>query len=433
MTHIFLNYAEADANLAKRIYADLLAKGIKVWAMDFDCPPGEDVVVAGRQALEMSDTCLVLMTKKYMRVPGAVQLAEWAQEAGKTVIPIIADRGVQPPAGMADEVNMKRRYAQAIDILAEKLPMNTEPAEELPIWQAGNEAYALQDYDEAIALYQDIDESDPIQLHSRAAAANALRKHAEALLDLNKAVELAPDSDLIRRNRSVALGGLGEHEKALDDDKHALKINDQDPRNWSNYAMTLAALERFDEARDAITQAVDLVPDNERYLYQKGVVLARAGDNEAALEALETAIALDESYEEALAWRRVVWGRLGRHEEALEEVTQAIRKNPQRGGPYITRALLNFYLERYDDTIQDANAAIERSEQHYLPGLFNRAIAYWKLGDTETAMVDYAEAMALLPELGTEAGIRNNAESELTSAPALEILAAIEQKAKEAE
>ncbi len=426
MTQIFLNYADADDSLAKRIYADLLAKGIKVWAADYDCPPGQDPPLAGRDALQASDFCVVLFTKKYMRLPGTLELVTWAQEAGKTVLPIIADRGLSLPEGLPEGVNLKRRYGQGIEQLAASLPQNTDPSEHIPAWQLGNEAYHLTDYEEAVAMYDEIDESDPIQLHSRAAALNALRKHEDALVDLNKAVELAPDSDLILRNRSVALGGLGQHDDALQDDQHALALNDQDARNWSNHAMTLAALERFDEARQSAAKAVELDPDNERYRYQQGVVLARAGDNDEALAALEKAIEENPDYEEALAWRRVVWGRMGRHQEALEEINQAVRKYPQRGGPYITRSLLNFYLERYDEAIQDANAAAERSEQHYLPALFNRAIAYWKLGDTETAIADFKQAIEVLPELGTEAGIRNNAESELTSEPALAILQAIQ-------
>lgn len=416
-----------DESLAKRIYADLLAAGVRPWLAIYDLAPGQDPTEIQTAALRTSEVVIVLLSKRLLRDQETIALAGQALSDGKTVLPVLADLGVNTPAGWPEGIRLKRRYGEAIQELIYRSPKTGDPIAEVPAWQQGNEAYALEDFEGAEELYKTLKSPDALALHSRAAAYNALRKHAEALADLDLAIAEDGNHALYYRNRSVAHAGLGELEKALADDHKAIELAPQDPRNWSSSAITLTALERFEEAESAILKALEIRPESNIYLYQHGLIRAKAGDHTGALEILEKALAQNPDNEQAQIWRRIIWGRMGRYDEALADVDKLIKRQPKRGGNYVTRSLINFYMERYTEAVKDASAALERSAEHQLAGFYNRAIAQWKLGEKEKAQQDMLSAIQLLPVLKTEAGIRSNAESDLTSQPGLEILAALKE------
>ena len=424
----FINYVEDDEVLAKRIYADLLRAGVRPWAAAYDLAPGDLVMATVENALQASDYVIVMLTKKYWRAPEHLALTESAISGGKTIIPLIADRGVKVPDDWADPIQLKRRYADAVNDLIARLPADSEPLEDVPAWQRGNEAYFIGDFDGALEAYKEIpdEELSAITLNSRAAAYNALRKHTEARTDLDRAIELDPTLASAYRNRALALASLGDYEATLADDRKAIELDPDSPRGYSSQAMTLMALERLDEARKSVDEAISRAPDVPHYHYQRGLILNKMDDLDGALAAYEHALQLEPDKNDAAIGRRIVLGRLGRHEEVLAEVNQEIKRNPRKGGNYITRSLINFYLERYEEAAQDATAALERSPENQPAALFNRAIARWQLGEADAAAQDFLAAIKLYPTLASAQGILNSAESDLTSAPALAILESLQ-------
>lgn len=420
MHSTFLNYLPEDEALAKRIYADLLAAGIRPWMAIYDIMPSENPAKAQEKALEASKAMIVIVTKKYVRSKDAVRLTEAAKKAGKKIIPVLADRGIALPSGLPGPIQLKRRYSEAVQEIIAQLPADQPPLKEIPPLQRGNEAFAIGDYEGALKAYKEAKEENVTIFNCRAAAYNALRQHEEALAELNRAVELDPNSDLAYRSRALAYAGMGRYDEALLDDTKAIELDPNSPFNWSSCAMTLAALEQYEDAQAAIETALGYVPDEPLYHYQLGYILGKAGQYEEALNAYNRALELNPAYTEAMIGRRMMLGRLGRYDEALAEVDKEIRQNPRKSSHYITRSLINFYLERYEEAVNDATAALERGGQ--LPALYNRAIALWRMGEQDKAHQDFLKGIQLHPPLGTERYIRQNAESELTYQAGMEIL-----------
>jgi len=415
----FINYSPEDEILAKRIYADLLAVGLRPWLLGFDRLPGDDIARAQERALAEAGVMVVLLTKKFLR--HTAQTALLAQ--AKTIIPILADVGIKAPDGLPEPIQLKRRYSEAISELIAKLPTPTAPPlDELPDLQCGNEAYHLGDYEGALEYYQEIDAPDAVALHCLGAAYNALRQPEKALEALNQALAQENKLALIYRNRGLAYSAMGHYEEALADDQRAIELETDLPQNWSSSAMTLVNLGRYDEAKTAIQKALELSPANAHYHYQLGIIHSRAGDHAAALAAFDAALALNADHTDSQVARQVALGRLGRYDEALADIDREIKRKPRKAGNYVTRSLVNFYLERYADCVKDATAALERGQEHRLPALYNRAIANWQLGNTAAAEADLLLAISMHPDLSSATGIRRNAESELTSEPAVAIL-----------
>ncbi|MBZ0309449.1 MAG: tetratricopeptide repeat protein [Anaerolineae bacterium] len=430
MDRAFINYLDEDETLGKRIYADLLKAGVRPWMTIYDAAPGDDQEKVTRAALENSQYVVSIVTKKSQRDASFTERLQ--QAVGKKILAVLADMGVHAAEGAA-EIKLKRRYGEAIQELAAMLPAEAEPLEEVPPFQRGNEAYNLEDYDGAVEHYTaavQADSSHAEAYNGRAAAYNAVRQHQKALDDLNKAIELNPEIPKYYRNRSLALSGLKRNEEALADDRKGLEMEPDSPRVWSSYGMTLLALERFEESKQAVEKALELRPNEAHYYYQLGVIASRAGSLEAALEAYTKALSLAPDDADIDSGRRLVLGRLGRYDEVLAEINHEIKKNPRKGGAYITRSLINFYMERYEDAVKDATMALERGQASQPAAYYNRAIAHWKAGQADQAKLDLLNAIRLMPDLGSAAGIQNSAESELTREPGLAILDALKSEEK---
>lgn len=430
MDRPFINYLDEDETLAKRIYADLLKAGVRPWMTVYDAAPGDDREKVTHAALENSQHVVMLVTKKSQRDSAFVERIQ--QAAGRKVLAVLADMGVQAPEGAA-EIKLKRRYGEAVQELAAMLSAAAEPLDVVPPFQRGNEAYHLEDYDGAVEHYTaaiQADDSYAEAYNGRAAAYNAVRQHQKALVDLNKAIELNPDVPKYYRNRSLALSGLRQNEEALVDDQKGLEMEPDSPRVWSSYGMTLLALERFEEAKQAVEKALELHPNEAHYYYQLGVIASRAGHLEEALEAYNKALSLAPDDADIDSGRRLVLGRLGRYDEVLAEINHEIKKNPRKGGAYITRSLINFYMERYEDAVKDATMALERGQASQPAAYYNRAIAHWQAGQADQAKSDLLNAIRLMPDLGSPAGIQNSAESERTREPGLAILEALKAEGK---
>lgn len=429
MYSTLINYTEEDSQLAERLYVDLLAGGVRPWMAAYDVAPGDDDIEAEQQALSNSQYMVVLLTKKYLRNSIAVDLTQSALRAGKKVIPVLADIGIKTPDGLPEPIKLKKRYAEAVQELLAALPRET-PLNTLPALQRGNAAFLDGAYEEALDAYSDIKEHTADSLNNRAAALNALRQHEEALQDVSKAIEINPHVAKFYVNRSLALSAVGRHEEALTDDQKALELEPQSPRVWSSHSMTLYALNRLDEAVEAVNKAIEINADEPHYYYQLGMIMLKAEKYEEAIKALDMALHLDPENTEAAGIRQIVLGKTGRVDEALEQINREIKRNPRQGGNYVTRSLINFYLERYEDAVKDATAALERGQQTQPAPFYNRAIANWKLGNQAAAQDDLLKAIAIYKDLGTAAGIRGAAESDLTREPGLEILAALQADGK---
>src|SRR5688572_14090540 len=152
MYSTFINYTEEDSLLAKRLYAELLAAGIRPWVAAYDIAPGDDENTIERQAMQNSKAVILLISKKFLRNPIAVDLINEAQQLGKKLIPVVADRGVNVPEGMPAPIQLKKRYGEAVQEIISQLEPDGEPITDLPLLQQGNEAYFDGEYEEALKL-----------------------------------------------------------------------------------------------------------------------------------------------------------------------------------------------------------------------------------------------------------------------------------------
>jgi len=90
------------------------------------------------------------------------------------------------------------------------------------------------------------------------------RKHADAVVSLNKCIKILPNfyPAYILRGRSYAI--LGDYEKAEADFNHAISLNPENPDGYKNIGFVYLLQKKTDAAESALNEALKHDPKNEK-------------------------------------------------------------------------------------------------------------------------------------------------------------------------
>lgn len=88
------------------------------------------------------------------------------------------------------------------------------------------------------------------------------------------------------------------------------------------------------------------------------------------------------------------------HAEALASYDKALKMKPKLVEAHINRGACLLYLGRTDEAITVLTTAIETQNDHLPDALYNRALAYERLGQSKAAYLDFKKALELRPDWG---------------------------------
>src|SRR3546814_21157650 len=120
-------------------------------------------------------------------------------------------------------------------------------------------------------------------------------RFAEAVADLDKAIELDPFDDWAFLSRGDAFLELGEAERALADYGQVIELEPENPAGYSHRRDALLDLGRRDDALADIEIALRLAPDTSDNYVRRGIVLVDQGPYPLAQIHSAKAIALHEN------------------------------------------------------------------------------------------------------------------------------------------
>jgi len=185
----------------------------------------------------------------------------------------------------------------------------------------------------------------------------------EALLDLDKAVELDPNNVYAWANRGIARVQVGDFAGARSDLAKAEAIDPSFVQNGIGRGMLADVERRPRDAVEAYTKALDQEPDN-RY---------------------------------AIVHRATAYASLGNTQGALADLTSIVEKMPDDPDGYVDRG--NFYLDQreYDKAIADFDKAHSIDPSSEWP-LANRGLARVRKQDFVAAASDLDAAAKINPK-----------------------------------
>ncbi len=221
-----------------------------------------------------------------------------------------------------------------------------------------------------------------------------------ALVDIKRAVQLAPDY-------SEAYSGLGsiyfemrEYQKAIAVYGLALKIAPNNSDYCYNQAMAYVRLKDWDNALSLLTVIIGLEQDNAEAFFERATVYDAMGKHDKALLDLDSAISLNPraKYYAYRAESALDFGcDACASKSALSDLTEAIRLDPKDSQSFLVRSIIHAGLEDYESELSDLNVAVKLSPlsaEAYL----NRYNCLKNLGDHVKAMPDWIVYCAIMSQ-----------------------------------
>jgi tetratricopeptide (TPR) repeat protein len=281
------------------------------------------------------------------------------------------------------------------------------------------------------ALSQVIDaaEAPPEQKAEALALRSTVQRDDERkMADINRAVELMPESPDYVRLRAQHFYSEEKFDEALADIDRALELEADHAASHELRGMILLGLERYDDALKSFDRASELAPEAALPYQHRAELYQKKGDPEKAIEQLTKALELSPDNVATLLVRAGVHYEMKQTDRALEDIERAIQLQPQLVHPHLMRAEILASTERIDDAIDqleellklaprqvlvlnrlgtfyvvdgkprkaiDAFSRILEEDSGDFRARLSRADAYLNIGEHEEAVADFERAITI--------------------------------------
>ncbi len=179
----------------------------------------------------------------------------------------------------------------------------------------------------------------------------------EAIVPLQKSVELSTEDAEAHNNLGVALQELGRFEKAEAYLKQAIMLKPEFSLAYSNLGNTQQKLGKQEAAEVSYKNAIALQPDRAEAHHNLGALLRQSGRFDEAEAAFRQAIALKPDNPEAFNGLGNTLAKLGRLDEAKGSYDQCLSLQPSHDEALFNRSMLLFEKNEFELALSDASAS----------------------------------------------------------------------------
>lgn len=285
---------------------------------------------------------------------------------------------------------MSQALAKAYEELLEEDPRDPET-----LVRRADLYYAHHDYvkalDDVNTAFKYFDPNDAEALYPayqvRARIYQRQKKYAEALADLNKILEMAPQEYGTIFQRANVLYEMGRYNEAKADYNLMLRLNPASQDALLGLARVDVKQNNLGTANELADRAVALTPNRSEIYLGRASVRRLMGNDPGAVEDYITAISVDDqSTGNALAY--LVETSRHNYPVVMSGLSNAISKAPRNGMFYFIRAMIAQGHCHYLAAIADYDKIINENLDSY-PGL-NGALAecFYYLGKYDRALLN---------------------------------------------
>lgn len=232
--------------------------------------------------------------------------------------------------------------------------------------QQAQHLYQQGDFEQALAIYRELLQSDP---------------HDPALLHAC----------------AVLLAQTGDHQAALKQINAALKNASNNETLFNSKGNILLALNRFDEAIQAYQAAIALKPHYAPAYNNLGNCYYHQQNLSDAKSAYQKAITLQPHYPDAYYHLGITLAHLGELPEAIHALQKTIEYQPHHAGAYGQLAEIYLQQTNYADAIAAFQSRLDLQPQH-APTYHSLGMAYYQSAQYPEAIAAFEQCLALNPK-----------------------------------
>jgi tetratricopeptide (TPR) repeat protein len=214
-----------------------------------------------------------------------------------------------------------------------------------------------------------------------------LDRFEEALVELDKCIELDPKEYSYYVDKGNVLDNLNKSQETIEIVTNALLIK-KSAWAYAIRAQAYCSLKKDQEAYDDIQLAIALEPHSTAAIVDRATYLYRLGRHSEALEDYDRIVddgLLNSENElaEVYSWKANSLFDLKRNDEALLSIDEALKLNPSSGYLYSVKGEMLYMLGRYEEAIQCCSKSIQ-VDHNYEYGYYMRSLAYRALTIKDT-------------------------------------------------
>jgi tetratricopeptide (TPR) repeat protein len=255
--------------------------------------------------------------------------------------------------------------------------------------------------------------ASPGPLRARASILRALGKNEQALADMAKLIEMAPDEVTLYEEQAKALADLKRYDQALVSLDKARQFAPHSVVPLTYRAQIHVQMNNLDAALHDLDQAVSLQPGNPFVLMLRAHLYHEMDKPEAALADLDKALHERPDFEQA---RRLRWAVLigqRKFDQVIADMEQRLKDAPDDQDVLIQMAML-YTVRRQPQKAIDIYSSILAKAPDNVEALAGRANALLGIGKHAEAVADYDKVMKLD---ANDSGTLNNLAWVLATSP----------------
>jgi tetratricopeptide (TPR) repeat protein len=212
-------------------------------------------------------------------------------------------------------------------------------------------------------------------------------EYARAVPFFEKAVDIDPNYAEAWYQAGFCYGMLGRHADALKASRQAARLRPEWAETFVNIGASSFALGQFKDAADAYRQAAKLDTNNADVQFALGLSLNKLGRSDEEILAYKRAIVIKPDHANAIEQLGLAYFKQKRYAESLASFEQLKTYKPD-AKTYNYLGENYFELGKTEDSIEAFNNAVNYNP-NFDRARFNLGKAYLKLGDTDSANVQY--------------------------------------------
>ncbi len=233
---------------------------------------------------------------------------------------------------------------------------------------------AASKYNDAlVTISMLIDEDErPTYYFQRSKLYSIQKKYQLALMDLDKAVEMAPTDATLYYHRALLKQKLHDIQGAFFDFESAINFNSQNYIYYYSRGMLNESFEHYKNALDDFKKTIQLNPNYVQAFQEIAWCKYKLNYMKEALSFINIAIQMDKNNAGSYYIRGCINNTLMKHQEAAQDEAFAIKLDNQSNKMWTSRlwhqkAWAEFRMENYEQAEADINQALK---------LYNRNLAF---------------------------------------------------------
>lgn len=232
---------------------------------------------------------------------------------------------------------------------------------------------AYEDFSSAIAIDNELSEAYALRGE---VIWRSSTNYDDALVNLNKSIELDPSKEGYYVTRGIIWDLKGEYEEAISDYNRAIELNPEFAYAFSHRGITYRDHGEYEKALQDFDMAIELNPADAQAYYNRGTAYQYLGDFEV----------INEYYDAALA----------DYNAAIADYDTAIEKDEEYEWAYFDKGQVLQILKRYDEAILEYSNFLDLNPSH--PDAFQwRGYCFMVLGDFQSAEDDIKTSLDIMP------------------------------------